>query len=117
MAAGWTASAGCCATRARPSGSELRYAPVPRGLTRIAVSGYMRPHMTWADGILLIVMVLSAILAFLRGFLREVLGVAAWIGAAIAAFTFREPVVAMFGGAIEPDWVADGVAVGVVFLV
>jgi membrane protein required for colicin V production len=73
--------------------------------------------MTWADGILLIVMVVSAIVAFLRGFLREVLSVAAWIGAAIAGFTFRAPVVALFGGAIQPDWLADGVAVGVVFLV
>ncbi|MBS7810638.1 CvpA family protein [Roseococcus pinisoli] len=73
--------------------------------------------MTWADGVLLIVMVVSAILSFLRGFVREVLGVAAWIGAALAAFRFRDPVVSMLGGAIEPDWLAEGVAVGVVFLV
>lgn len=73
--------------------------------------------MTWADGILLIVMVASAILSFLRGFVREVLGVAAWIGAAFAAFAFRQPVIALLNGAIEPDWLADGVAVGAVFLI
>ena len=28
--------------------------------------------MTWVDGVLLLVMVLSAILAFLRGFVREI---------------------------------------------
>ncbi|WP_424810814.1 CvpA family protein [Roseococcus sp. YIM B11640] len=73
--------------------------------------------MTWADGILLIVMVVSAILSFLRGFVREFLGVAAWIGAAFAAFALREPLAAMMEGTVEPDWLADGVAVGVVFLV
>ncbi|WP_421994934.1 CvpA family protein [Roseococcus sp.] len=73
--------------------------------------------MTWADGILLIVMVASAILSFMRGFVREVLGVAAWIGAAFAAFAFREPLVAVLNGTIEPDWLADGVAVGAVFLI
>jgi membrane protein required for colicin V production len=73
--------------------------------------------MTWADGILLIVMVASAILSFMRGFVRETLGIAAWIGAAVAAFSFRAPLVALLDGTIEPDWLADGIAVGVIFLV
>ena len=73
--------------------------------------------MTWADGILLIVMVASAILSFLRGFVREFLGIAAWIGAAIAAFTLREHITPLMEGTIEPDWLADGIAVSLVFLV
>ena len=73
--------------------------------------------MTWADGILLVVMVASAILSFLRGFVREFLGIAAWIGAAVAAFTLRERITPLMAGTIEPDWLADGIAVGLVFLV
>ena len=73
--------------------------------------------MTWADGILLVVMVASAILSFLRGFVREFLGIAAWIGAAVAAFTLRERITPLMEGTIEPDWLADGIAVGLVFLV
>ena len=73
--------------------------------------------MTWADGILLLVMVASAILSFLRGFVREFLGIAAWIGAAIAGFSLRDHVVPLMEGTVEPDWLADGIAVGGVFLV
>ena len=72
--------------------------------------------MTWADGLLLLVMVASAILAFLRGFVREFLGVAAWIGAALAGFALRDHLTPLMDGTIEPNWVADGVAVGGVFL-
>ena len=43
---------------------------------------------TLIDGIVLIVIVLSAILAWSRGFVREALAIAGWIGAAIVAFLF-----------------------------
>lgn len=73
--------------------------------------------MTWADGLLLLVMVASAILSFLRGFVREFLGVAAWIGAVFAGLTLRDRITPLMEGTIEPDWLADGIAVGGVFLV
>ncbi|WP_431303855.1 CvpA family protein [Sediminicoccus sp. BL-A-41-H5] len=73
--------------------------------------------MTWADGILLLVMVASAILSFLRGFVREFLGIAAWIGAALAGFALLDHLRPLMAGTIEPDWLADGVAVGGVFLI
>ncbi|HZH45632.1 MAG TPA: CvpA family protein [Roseococcus sp.] len=73
--------------------------------------------MTWVDGVLLLVMVVSAILAFLRGFVREALGIGAWIGAAIAAFSGRELLRPMLLQMVERDWVADGLAVGIIFLV
>lgn len=73
--------------------------------------------MTWADGILLLVMVASAILSFLRGFVREFLGIAAWIGAAMAGFLMRDHLAPLMEGTIEPDWLADGLAVGGVFLI
>jgi membrane protein required for colicin V production len=41
--------------------------------------------MTWVDAAIIGVLAVSAMLAFLRGFVREVLGVGAWIGAAVLA--------------------------------
>lgn len=73
--------------------------------------------MTWVDGVLLLVMVLSAILAFLRGFVREALGIGAWIGAAFAAFAFRGLVRPFMEQLVREPWIADGLAVAAIFLV
>ena len=44
--------------------------------------------MTSVDLVLLGVMVLSALIAFVRGLVREVLSIAAWLGAAAVSLTF-----------------------------
>lgn len=49
---------------------------------------------TIVDGIVAALVVLSAILAYSRGFVREVMAIAAWVGAAVVAF--------IFAGAAEP---------------
>ena len=41
--------------------------------------------MTWVDLALLGVLAVSALLAFMRGFVSEVLGIGAWVGAGLAA--------------------------------
>jgi membrane protein required for colicin V production len=41
--------------------------------------------MTWVDIVVLGVLAISALLAFVRGFVREVLGIGAWVGAVIVA--------------------------------
>src|SRR6476646_9939208 len=41
--------------------------------------------MTWVDLVVLAVLAVSALLAFMRGLVREVLGLAAWVGAIFAA--------------------------------
>ncbi|MGA3403209.1 MAG: CvpA family protein [Acetobacteraceae bacterium] len=41
--------------------------------------------MTWVDFAVLGVIAVSALLAFMRGLVREVLGIGAWIGAGVAA--------------------------------
>ena len=38
--------------------------------------------MTWVDLVVFAVLAISALLAFMRGLVREVLGLAAWVGAA-----------------------------------
>ena len=50
--------------------------------------------MTWVDLVLLGVLAISALLAFMRGFVREVLGIGSWIGAVVAAiwgFPYARP--------------------------
>jgi membrane protein required for colicin V production len=48
---------------------------------------------TIIDGVVAIVVVLSALLAYSRGFVREALAIAGWIGAAILAFILADQVV------------------------
>ena len=45
---------------------------------------------TLIDGVVALVIVLSAILAYSRGFVREAMAIAGWVGAAILAFLFAE---------------------------
>ena len=72
--------------------------------------------MTWVDLVILAVLLISGLLAFLRGFVREVLGIGAWIGAALAGAWglpfLREPLHRWVG----PAWV-DLVGFVIVFLV
>ena len=45
---------------------------------------------TMIDGVVAVVIVLSAVLAYSRGFVREAMAIAGWIGAAVLAFLFAE---------------------------
>jgi membrane protein required for colicin V production len=47
---------------------------------------------TIIDGIVAIIIVMSALLAYARGFVREALAIAGWIGATILAFIFADQV-------------------------
>ena len=73
--------------------------------------------MTWVDLVVLGVLAVSALLAFMRGFVREVLGIGAWVAAvlvAIWAFPFARPHFREWLGA--PDLV-DPVTFAAVFIV
>ncbi len=72
--------------------------------------------MNWVDGVCIAVLVVSGLLSFWRGFVREVLSIAAWAGAIIAGFAFRDSVRPFFEGFVDQPWLADGLAVGSVFL-
>ena len=74
--------------------------------------------MNWVDLAVLAVVALSGLLAFMRGLVREVLGVGAWIAAALVAspygvFPYVQPWVRQQFA--EPS-VADAIAFGAVFL-
>jgi len=49
-------------------------------------------NFTIIDGVVGIIIVLSALLAYSRGFVREALAIASWIGATVLAFIFADQV-------------------------
>jgi membrane protein required for colicin V production len=74
--------------------------------------------MNWVDSLVLLIVVLSAIVAFARGFVSEALGIAAWVGAyfvAVATAPFLIPSMRDWLG--NTGDIADPAAYGVVFLV
>ena len=73
--------------------------------------------MNWVDVLLLAVVACSGLWGFLRGMVREVLGLAAWVGAAIAATWFYPDAQVLAHKTIANPDVADPVAFGAVFLV
>ena len=73
--------------------------------------------MNWVDAAMLGILALSAFAGFLRGFARELLGVAAWIAAAFLADRSYGAVLPFAKGWIEDGLIADVVCFTVVFLV
>ncbi len=73
--------------------------------------------MNWVDIVVLAVIAFSGMLGFMRGMVREVLGLIAWVGAAFAATWFFPQVQGIARRAIENPDIADPVAFGAVFLV
>ena len=47
---------------------------------------------TIIDGVVAVIIVVSALLAYSRGFVREAMAIAGWIGATILAFIFADTV-------------------------
>ncbi|MDZ5649712.1 CvpA family protein [Nitrospirillum sp. BR 11828] len=68
------------------------------------------------DIAVVVIVVLSALLAFARGFVREVLSIGAWVGAALVTL-YAFPLVKPFVRAhIERQMIADGVAIITLFV-
>lgn len=73
--------------------------------------------ITLLDGILLGITLVSAVLAMVRGFSREVLSLASWATAAVAAYLFYIPVLPFVQPYINNETIAKIAAAGAVFLV
>ncbi|SEK47299.1 CvpA family protein [Halomonas daqiaonensis] len=60
--------------------------------------------LTWIDWLFVAVLVVTGLTGFLRGLIREALGLAAWIIALLAARLLAEPVADLLSGVIDnPD--------------
>lgn len=69
------------------------------------------------DGIVLAVVIISALLAMIRGFVREVLSIAAWVIAAVVAYMFHDDLVPMIEQYIKQPTIALAVAAAAIFFV
>jgi membrane protein required for colicin V production len=73
--------------------------------------------MTWVDLVVLAVLAVSALVAFLRGLVREVLGLAAWVGAIFAGVWALPRVRPKFQEWLGTSPWIDPVAFAVVFII
>lgn len=77
--------------------------------------------ITLLDGILLVIMLISAILAMIRGFSREVFSIISWVVAAAAALFFHEQVAKLLADSIpqipDNELVQRGLGAALVFLI
>jgi membrane protein required for colicin V production len=73
--------------------------------------------LTPFDFAVIAVILISAILAMVRGFVREVLSIASWLIAAVAAYYLYEPLRGLIQPYIESEQLATIVSVAVIFIV
>ena len=73
--------------------------------------------MTWVDLVVLAVVAISALLAFMRGLVREVLGLGAWVGAIFAGVWALPRVRPQFQEWLGVSPWVDPVAFGVTFII
>ena len=73
--------------------------------------------ITWLDILLLGVMLVSGLLAMIRGFMREILSITAWAAAAVATLLAYPRLLPLAKANISSDIVATGAVIGGVFLV
>ena len=73
--------------------------------------------ITIFDGIVIGVVLFSAILAMVRGFSREVLSIASWVGAVAAAYYLHPLVLPYLKNYTDDDRIALAGAAGAIFLV
>lgn len=69
------------------------------------------------DGVVIAVVLISALLAMFRGFVREVLSIAAWVAAAVLAYLFYEQLVPYVSEYVNNPTLATGISAAAIFLV
>jgi len=73
--------------------------------------------LNWFDALALGIILISGIMAFARGLLREVFSIVAFIGGALAALYLRQYVTPLLTGVFQPPIVAEAAAAILLFLV
>jgi len=70
---------------------------------------------TLLDGIVIFVILISAVLAMIRGFTREVFSIGSWVAAVVVAYFFWDDVLPYVQGYVEDKNIALGLTVGGLF--
>ncbi len=73
--------------------------------------------MTGFDAIVIAITLISGLLAMIRGFVREMLSILAWVTAAAAAILTLPYLAPRIREYIDPTWLADGIAAFLVFAI
>jgi membrane protein required for colicin V production len=73
--------------------------------------------LTWVDGAAIGIVVISALFSLVRGFVREVLGIGAWVGAALAALSGYHDVQPYVASVVSAKNFVVPVSAGIVFIV
>ena len=73
--------------------------------------------ITLLDGLCVGLVVISAILAMVRGFSREILSIASWVAAAVAAFLFYKELAPYLVSYVGEGVIANIAAAGIIFIV
>ncbi len=73
--------------------------------------------VTLLDAILVAIMLVSALLAMVRGFSREVLSIVSWVAAAAAAFFFYKPLTPYAAQYISSNTIAMAASAAAIFVV
>lgn len=73
--------------------------------------------VTLLDGLIVVIVLLSAVLAMIRGFVREVLSIASWVAAAIAAYAFYEQLLPFTRQYVSNEHIALGLTIAAIFFV
>ncbi|MBK1622323.1 CvpA family protein [Afifella marina] len=73
--------------------------------------------ITLLDGVLLLIMFISAVLAMIRGFTREVFSIASWVVAAIVTYMFWQDVLPYTQQYVDDRTVALGLTVAGIFFI
>jgi len=82
----------------------------------ISIASENAPFFNTLDYIVIAVVLLSGLLALVRGFVREFLSLCAWVGAYFAAITFYEPVMPLVEPHFSNEKAVQWIAIGIVFL-
>jgi membrane protein required for colicin V production len=72
--------------------------------------------VTWVDGAAIGIVVISALFSLVRGFVREVLGIGAWLGAALAALRFYPNVQPYIASVVAAKNFVVPISAGIVFI-
>jgi len=72
---------------------------------------------TLLDGIVLFVILISAVLAMIRGFTREVFSIGSWVAALVVAYFFWDDVFPYVQGYVDDKNIALGLTIGGLFFI